>query len=309
MKIRNEVKIGAVAIVAFVLLYLGLNFLKGINLFEPENRYHVRLTNLNGTAVATPVMISGYKVGSVQQVDFAYDAKQGYGAKLVLGLDPDVQIPAGSTIKVKTNVLSGAELVISAPKEFSRSFLKSGDTIPVAGSDDIVSTVNEKIMPDVVKMMPEIIEMVKRLNEIAANPAIDSMLRNLNHTTLEMNKAMAQINTSLKPMPEMMHNMNTLSKSLVKVGHTAEQLPLDSLVANLNATTRNFKQLSDELKSNKGTMGKLMNDPSLYNRLDSLAMSAEALMKDLKANPKRYVHFSIFGRKQEAPQPPKEQTP
>ncbi len=298
MKVRNEVKIGLIAAVAFVLAYLGINFLKGINLFEPENRYMVRLTNLNGTAVATPVMISGYKVGSVQKVEFSYDTKRGYGADLVLGLDPNVQIPKGSSIKVKTNLLSGAELVISAPEETTGKFLTSGDSIPVALSDDMMTTVNEKLLPDLVKMMPEIMAMLKRLNEVAANPAIDSMLHNLNHSSMQMNRAMAQLNTTLKPMPELVQNMNNLTKSLAVVGHKAERLPLDSLVANLNETSKNFAKLSQELNSDKGTMGKLMNDPSLYNRLDSLASSAEALMKDLKANPKRYVHFSIFGRKQ-----------
>lgn len=298
MKIRSEIKIGIITIVAFVLGYLGINFLKGINIFEPENRYHLRLENLNGTAVATPVMISGYKVGSVQKISFGYDEKRGYGADVVIGLDPGVQIPQGSTIKVKTNVLSGAELVITAPKEHQGGFLVSGDHITVAAGDDIMVTLTDKVLPSVMDILPELTATLKRLNELAHNPAIDSMLINLNKSSNEMNKAMAKLNETMKPMPEVVGNMNTLSKSLVVVGQKAERLPLDSLMDNLNATTANLRHMTAQLKSQEGTAGKLLNDPSLYNRLDSLANSADALMKDLKANPKRYVHFSIFGRKQ-----------
>lgn len=298
MKIRSEIKIGIITIVAFVLGYLGINFLKGINIFEPENRYHLRLENLNGTAVATPVMISGYKVGSVQKISFGYDEKRGYGADVVIGLDPGVQIPKGSTIKVKTNVLSGAELVITAPKEYQGGFLVSGDHITVAAGDDIMVTLTDKVLPSVMDILPELTATLKRLNELAHNPAIDSMLINLNKSSNEMNKAMAKLNETMKPMPEVVGNMNTLSKSLVVVGQKAERLPLDSLMDNLNATTANLRHMTAQLKSQEGTAGKLLNDPSLYNRLDSLANSADALMKDLKANPKRYVHFSIFGRKQ-----------
>lgn len=305
MKIRNEVKIGAVAVVALVLGYLGINFLKGINLFEPENRYHVRLENLNGTAVATPVMISGYKVGSVLQVSFAYDpSRGGYGADLVLGLDPGIQIPKGSLIKVKTNVLSGAELVITAPEKPEGGFLASGDKIDVAKGDDLMATLTDKVLPSVVDMLPELMATLKRVNQLVNNPAIDTMLISLNSSTQQLNKVMAKANETMQPMPQLVDNMNQLSKSLAQVGNKVERMPLDSLMLSVQATANNLKSmtadmrhLSAQLKGQEGTAGKLLNDPSLYNRLDSLANSADELMKDLKANPKRYVHFSIFGRK------------
>lgn len=294
MKIRNEVKIGAIALVAFVLGYLGLNFLKGINLFEPENKYHVHLEDLNGTTVATPVMISGYKVGSVQKVEFGYKSGKGYGADLLLGLYPGVRVPKGSNIRIKTNVLSGTVLEIDAPITSEKGFYNNGDEIPVVMGDDIVSTVTDKVLPQILEMLPELMAMMKRFNEMAQNPAIDSTMINISRSTLQLNKAMAQINAAIKPMPQVMNNVHSLSESLVKVGHSVERLPLDSLVNNLNATSTSLRHMSAQLKSQEGTAGKLLNDPSLYNRLDSLANSADALMKDLKANPKRYVRFSLF---------------
>lgn len=287
MRVRQEVKIGAIAIIAFVLGYLGLNFLKGINIFEPENKYRVQLEDLGGTSVATPVMISGYKVGSVQKVDFGYVSGRGYTAELLLGLNPEIKLPKGSQVRIKTNVLSGSVLEIMVPTEAKQGYLTSGDIIPFSQGDDIMSTVSNKIMP-------QIVDIVKRLGEIADNSSIDSVMLNLNRSTMELNRAMQAVNTSLKPLPHVMSNVQTMTGNLAQTSSAIKALPLDSLINNLNATAENMRSMSAQLKSQEGTAGKLLNDPSLYNRLDSLANSADALMKDLKANPKRYVHFSLF---------------
>ena len=301
MRVRQEVKIGAIAIIAFVLGYLGLNFLKGINIFEPENKYRVQLENLGGTSVATPVMISGYKVGSVQKVDFGYVSGRGYTAELLLGLNPEIKLPKGSQVRIKTNVLSGSVLEIMVPTEAKQGYLTSGDIIPFSQGDDIMSTVSNKIMPQVVEIMPQVVEImpqivdiVKRLGEIADNSSIDSVMLNLNRSTMELNRAMQAVNTSLKPLPHVMSNVQIMTGNLAQTSSAIKALPLDSLINNLNATAENMRSMSAQLKSQEGTAGKLLNDPSLYNRLDSLANSADALMKDLKANPKRYVHFSLF---------------
>ena len=268
--------------------------MKGINIFDPENKYKVQLEDLGGTSVATPVMISGYKIGSVQKVNFGYVSGRGYTAELLLGLNPEIKLPKGSQVRIKTNVLSGSVLEIMVPTEAKQGYLTSGDIIPFSQGDDIMSTVSNKIMPQVVEIMPQIVDIVKRLGEIADNSSIDSVMLNLNRSTMELNRAMQAVNTSLKPLPHVMSNVQTMTGNLAQTSSAIKALPLDSLINNLNATAENMRSMSAQLKSQEGTAGKLLNDPSLYNRLDSLANSADALMKDLKANPKRYVHFSLF---------------
>lgn len=294
MKMRNEVKIGLITIVALVLGYIGLNFLKGISLFKAESEYYVRLNNLNGTGVATPVLISGYKIGAVRTVDFSYHEGKGYGAVLTLALDPKVRIPHGSTVRIKTNVLSGAALVIESDQVQS-GFYAPGDSLQaIEDTTDIMKIATDEIIPSVVQLMPEINRTMQRLNEILASRAIDSTLNSLNATALEAQRMMRQLNSSMRHLPAVMGNVERTSASLAQVGRHAETLRLDSIVRNLNQATHNLAELSQQLRSSEGTAGKLINDPSLYNRLDSLASSTEALMKDLKANPKRYVHFSLF---------------
>lgn len=291
---RNEVKIGLITIVALVLGYIGLNFLKGISLFKAESEYYVRLNNLNGTGVATPVLISGYKIGAVRTVDFSYHEGKGYGAVLTLALDPKVRIPHGSTVRIKTNVLSGAALVIESDQVQS-GFYAPGDSLrAIEDTTDIMKIATDEIIPSVVQLMPEINRTMQRLNEILANRVIDSTLNSLNATALKAQRMMGQLNSSMRHLPAVMGNVERTSASLAQVGRHAETLRLDSIVRNLNQATHNLAELSQQLRSSEGTAGKLINDPSLYNRLDSLASSTEALMKDLKANPKRYVHFSLF---------------
>lgn len=295
MNMRKEIKIGLITIVALVLGYIGLNFLKGISLFKAENEYYVRLSNLSGTSVATPVLISGYKVGAVRTVDFSYHEGKGYGAVLTLAIDPKVRIPHGSTLRIKTNMLSGAELIIESEDIKPSGFFASGDSIPaIESTTDMMRIATEEIVPSVAQLMPEINRTMQRLNEILASRAIDSTLYSLNATALEAQRMMSQLNSSMRHLPAVMGNVERTSASLAQVSRHAETLRFDSILRNLNQATHDLAQISQQLRSSEGTAGKLINDPSLYNRLDSLASSTEALMKDLKANPKRYVHFSIF---------------
>lgn len=297
MKVRNEIKIGLITIVTLVLSYLGLNFLKGFNLFQPEHQYHVHLKNLNGAATATPVLISGYKVGVVQDIQFGYKSGEGYVADLTLGIDPEVQIPKGSMAQVKAGLISGSTLEIVVPLTDGAGYIPSGGMIPAQDSGDLMATLSTKVLPQVTEMLPQLDSTLRRLNAVAHHPAIDTLLVNLGRSSQQMRLAMAELSRTMRPMPTITQNVSQLTSSLVRVGQTVEGLPLDSLMRNLQGTSENLRYMSAQLKSQEGTIGKLLNDPALYNQLEALASSADALMQDIKANPKRYVHFSVFGRK------------
>lgn len=283
-----------ITILAGVAAYLGINFLKGINLFKAENEYYLRLDNLGGIGTASPILIKGYKVGSVRAVDFSYDEKEGYSALLTLSLDPKVKIPRGSTAKVKTNMLSGAELIISSDS-IGEGLYTAGDTLPsVYEGKDIIAMASEDILPEVMRLLPEITKTMTRLNEIVSHPGIDSSLVNLHASTIELQAMMRRVNASTRELPAVMNNVSQMTASMATVGRNVENIRLDSVVNNLNLATENLRLISEQLRSGEGTAGKLLYDPALYHRLDSVAASTEALMKDLKANPKRYVRFSLF---------------
>lgn len=294
MKIKKEAKIGLIALSALVFGYIGLNFLKGIDLFKKEQIFYAKFENLNGVANATPVMISGYKVGSVRNVDFTYTEGKGYSATLTLAISPKVQIPYGSKLNIKKNMLTGSVLSIEA-KNPQAGFFANGDEIPtVEAPADLIDVATEKLVPAVEDVIPHLMMTLERLNEILGNKGIDATLTGLHGTTAELQDVVRQLSQSMNEMPEIMGNVRMASISMVEVGRKAEQFSLDSVMSNLNIMTANLRDMSEQLRNPKGTAGLLLNDSRLYNRLDSLANSADALVKDLKANPKRYVHFSVF---------------
>lgn len=294
MNIRKETKIGLITVGALILGYVGLNFLKGIDLFKKETIFYTRFDNLNGVANATPIMVSGYKVGSVRHVDFIYTPSKGYSATLTLAIDPKVQIPRGSKLNIKKNMLTGSVLSIEA-KEIMPGYYSDFDTIPsVEAPADLIDVATEKLVPAMEDVIPHLMATLERLNEILGNKGIDATLTGLHGTTAEMQAVVSQLSQSVGQMPQIMKNVRTASESMVEVGRNAEQFKIDSMIYNVNAMTANLRILSEQLRSPNSTAGLLISDDRLYNRLDSLANSADALMKDLKANPKRYVHFSVF---------------
>lgn len=295
MKIKNEVKIGAVTLMALVLGYIGFNYLKGVNLFNAKSEYYVRFSELGGLSEASPVTISGFKVGAVRKVHFGYDQGAGFSAVLTLSLSPDVQIPRDGRLIVKTNLLSGAEIVLERDSTLrGEGYYSPGDTIASSETRDLMTIASKELLPEVVSLLPQLTGTITRLNEIVSNRAIDTMLMNLQQTTAEVQRMTSRLNASMARMPQVMHNVEQMSQSMATIGRNAESVRLDSIVANLNTTTANLQALTDQLRSTDGTAGKLLNDPSLYNSLDSLTNSADRLLRDLKANPKRYVHFSLF---------------
>lgn len=294
MKIRNEVKIGLFALLAAVALYIGINFLKGIDLFSKDTVYHTRFSELGGVATATPIKINGYKVGIVRTVDFGYTEGKGYGADLVLAIDPKVKLPQGTIVTIKTSLLSGAELVLQTDST-TGGYISAGSIIPSREiSPDILETAERDLMPEMARILPKLTESLEALNGILAHRSIDASLSEVESSSRELSKLMRMLNQSVHTLPQTMKNVEGITQSLERSVRQVEAIKLDKLVENLEQTSADLKSMTQALKEGEGTAGKLIYDPSLYNRLDSLATSADALMKDLKENPKRYVHFSLF---------------
>lgn len=292
MKIKKEVQIGLLAIIALVICYVGINFLKGIEVFKKSTTYYAHFDNLSSVTVATPVIVSGFKVGTVRDVQFDY--ARGYGATVELALDPNVRVSRSSQVRIKTNPLSGAELVLALASN-SGDILSEGDTIAsVSPSGDLLSVASEQILPAVNNMMPTITATLERLNALLQDKALDSMLVSLNTSAAQLRSMMANLNQASHSLTPAMANVQGMTANLNTFTQQLTRVQLDSIVLSLQKTTDQLQQVSAQLRSRDNTAGLLLNDPSLYNRLDSLVGSADKLMRDLKENPKRYVHFSVF---------------
>lgn len=292
MKRKKEVQIGLLAILAIALAYVGINFLKGIEIFKKSTTYYAHFDNLNSVTVATPVLVSGFKVGTVRSVSFDY--ARGYGATVELSLDPHVRITPESQVRIKMNPLSGSELILQiAPK--GTQYLAEGDTIPsISPQGDLLSVATDKILPEVANMMPTINATLERLNALLNDKNIDSTLLGLNLASQQLHGMVAGLNQTTHRLDPVISNVGQMTSNLATFSGQLSSMHLDSLMLSLQSTTAQLQQVSQQLRSKDNTAGLLLNDPALYVRLDSLVRSADHLMRDLKENPKRYVRLSIF---------------
>ena len=292
MKIKKEVQLGVLALVAIALGYIGLNFLKGIEVFKKTKVYYAHFDDLSGITGAAPVESSGFKVGNVRSI--AFDYTRGYGATVELALNSDMRIPEGSQLKIRTNPLGGAELVLFVNPQ-GKTYLSEGDTIASQGAGDgLLASVSDKILPSIAGMMPTIASTLERLNVLLNDQSIDSALYGINASSQQLNGMMAGLHQASRTLPPILNNVGVMSANLATFSGQLSAMRLDSLVLNLQQTTAQLQQVTQQLRAKDNTAGLLLNDPSLYHRLDSLVGTADRLMHDLQENPKRYVHFSIF---------------
>ena len=296
-KFSNEIKIALVAVVGIIVLYFGLQFLKGLMLFSSDNRYYVKFDNISGLSVASPIYANGFRVGVVE--DIIFDYKHHGDITAVVGVDKQMVLPKGSTAEITSDMLGNVklELVLGS---ISDGQLSPGDTIRGCMQTGLMSQA-ATMVPQIQAMLPKLDSILASVNTLLADPALANSLHNIDQitaglttTTQELNRLTASLN---QQMPQMLRNADGVLANTNQLTQSLNELDLAQTMASVNATLQNVEQMTARLNSNEGTLGLLMRDPGLYQNLNATMMHTDSLMMDLKAHPKRYVHFSIFGKK------------
>ncbi len=293
----KEVKIALVAIAGLIALFFGMNFLKGLSLFSSDNTYYMTFPDVKGLANSTAIYADGYKVGTVTAIN--YDYEKAGNITVEASIDKNLRIPAGSTAMIESDLMGNMKvslLLATNPRER----INPGETIPGVEETGLMSGV-ANMMPQVEAMLPKLDSIVTSLNTLLADPALSNMLHNVEDMSANLKKSTAELNTMMigvnKTLPGVMqHASNTLANTEVLTDNLT-QIDLNGTMAKVNRTLDNVEQLTKTLNSNEGSLGLLMHDNTLYNNLNSVVGNADSLMIDLKAHPKRYVHFSVFGKK------------
>jgi len=288
----KEAKIGLVTIVSLALLYLGINYLKGINLFRPVNHYYVSFSNVKGVTISSPVFVDGFKVGLVRDIIYDYDTT----GKIIVevSLEDKMRLNKGSYIAVVNTFLSGAELHIHL-NTYVDDFLKPGSTLEGRMEEDMMQSVQEKILPSVENLLPKIDTILGSLQTLIAHPALAQSLNHIEKTTSNLEVSTRQLNQMLsKDVPGIVNNLKTMTDNFSEVSANLKELDLATTVNSINATLANLKLTTDKLNSTDNSIGLLLNDKGLYDNLNSTMDNASKLLLDLRENPKRYVHFSVF---------------
>ena len=294
---KKEVTIAITACVAVVILFFGLNFLKGMTIFSSDNSYYVRFHDIQGLSKANPIYADGYKVGVVKDIYYDYD---GNGDVIVkFDVDNNLRIPKGSTAEVGSDLMGNVKMNLLMANN-PRERVNPGDTIQGATNSGLMGRVAQ-ILPTVEALVPKIDSILTSVNALLADPALAATLHNaqqitsnLTTTSQQLNVLMANLN---KSVPGMLNKADATLANTQKLTNNLAAVDIQTTMNEVNSTISNLKTFTDNLNNGKGSLGLLMNDPGLYNNLNSTMISADSLLIDLKAHPKRYVHFSLFGKK------------
>ena len=292
MKFSKEVTIGLVTIISLTLLYLGVNYLKGINLFRPVNRYLVACTNVKDVTISSPVYVEGFKVGLVRNIFYDYSTTN--RILVEINLEKSMRINRGSYVSLEKTLLSGAELHIQLNK-YVDEYLQSGDTIEGRQPESLMSTVQDQMLPQVMALLPKLDSILAGLQVLVNHPALAQSLENIERTTAGLEQSSRQLNRLLqRDVPAIAGNLNTASANFSALSGDLRTLDLNGTVQSLNQTIGNLNQTTAKLNAKDNSMGLLLNDTSLYQNLNQTVGSANNLLIDFKQNPKRYVRFSLF---------------
>lgn len=316
MKISNETKIGALTIIAIVMLFLGFNFLKGKSLFNGGFYLYAKFPQSNGLVASNIVTINGFQAGTVSAITATKDLKE---IDVEIKLNQDYTIPSNSTANISSNPLGASSLEISLGD--SKTFMKTKDTLLTVMTPGFLGQVGSQIRPlaETAKNTLQHIDTVMQninnvldsnaqvhMQEMVAN--LSTVTKNLTQTTELLNKALdlqtgafagtiRNVNSFTKRLADNNGKIDSVMDNLVSTSHHFSQLDLNGAVDQLKASATALSDMLKRLNSTDGSLGAMINDKELYNNFNRTATSLQTLLDDLRVHPKRYVNISVFGRK------------
>lgn len=291
MKISNEFKIGFWAIVAFVLMFYGMKYLKGINSFKEGQFYYLNCDKVNGLAASSAVHLHGLKVGTVRSME--YDQKLKKVIVLLNIYDSDLRIPVDSRVYVEGDLLGTASIVFEAGD--SPTCYEPWDTIMAPEAAPGLLEKADPIIAQVTELMPKIDTLISGINVLVNESKMQESLLQINTLTQHLNTTVNQLNSLLrKDVPGIMSNIESATANLDTIASQAKEADIKQLLANTNETIQTANQLLKQMQDDKGTVGKMLNSTEVYDQLNRTIADVDSLINDIKANPKRYIHIKVF---------------
>ena len=292
--ITKEVRIGIAGIIALCILVYGINYLKGINMFKPSSYFYVKFQNVNGLAKSSPVFADGVRVGIVR--DIYYDYNQAENVIVEVELDTELRIPKGSSAELVSELMGGVRMNILLANN-PREKYAVGDTIPGKLNNGMMESV-AALMPQIEQMLPKLDSIMISLNNILNNQSIPATLHSVEKTAANLEEATGQLKVLMgRDIPQLTGKLNTIGDNFITISGNLKEIDYAATFKEIEQTLANVKMVTEKLNSKDNTVGLLLNDPQFYNNLNATTANAASLLEDLKEHPKRYVHFSLFGKK------------
>ena len=303
---KKEIKIGIFAVVVLLASWAGIRFLSGLDVFSRTRTYYVDYTEVSGIAQASPVMILGVKVGSVTAIKL--DPTKAEGVELTLEVSRDYNLPIDSKAKLFSDGLMGGK-AIAIEYGTSAEFLKNGDHLTAAydkGLMDMAGAELEGLTKKIGEALTSLTATLDNVNGMldenrksfgGVMKNIDSMTDTMDDVLTGKKQDLVAIVENLSAFADALGRNSAQIDSMVNnVATVTDQFAAANVAESLQQTLAKLNETLDKLNSGEGTMGKLMNDEALYANLTAASANLSTLLADLQAYPKRYVHFSLFGR-------------
>ena len=304
MKGKKEIFIALLVLTSIVLFYFGFGYLKGSNLFASGRTYYAIYGNVAGINNDDPVSVNGFRIGKIRSSNLIPDEDV-----VILELEishAGLNIPEDSkAIIANTGLLGGKE--IDLEMGFSSVYLEAGDTISSGTEEDIFSSLSSSLEPfekkaleavvsidSVMKLVQLVLNEKNRTNLEKSMSAVAVTMGNLNAVSVDLNELITSESGKIKLIID---NLNKVSKDFSKISDSLKDIKFNETINRVNASLDNANSVLGKINSGEGTMGKLVNNDSLYLYLESASKDLDLLLIDFKENPKRYVQFSVFGRK------------
>ena len=305
MKVSREVKTGILAIGAILLFVFGYSFLKGTNLFQDSRVFFVKYENVEGLATSAPVTINGLNVGKVNDIRFA-DGNGGLVVKFTV--DNAFVFSKSSKVRIYSDGLIGGKSLGIFLEYDPENIAKSGDTLSGAIDGGMLDAVTKALGPLENRLTSTLISvdsMLLSVNDILDKDTrlhLKQAIQNLNGTMSSLNGVSGKLNTLLAnnagKMDRTFTNLDEMSLNFSKFSDSLAQIQTGKLVADLQDVIGRFDAIVTGLDNGEGSVGKLLKDEKLYENLEGASKELEKLLEDVRLNPKRYVHVSVFGKKQ-----------
>lgn len=311
-KISNETKVGIFSVIAIVLMYLGFNFMKGKDIFGRQSDYYAVYPDIKNMPMSAEVVFRGHKVGIVNDIIIGKDNQ------IIVGLtiSNKLSIPRGSVANIASSDALGTKVVeITFPEGNATSMHTSGDTLQSGIKKGLTDEIADQLQPITQKvnnLLVSLDTMSNSINALLASKHIENTVASIKRTSerlenlvfSETDKIKSTFTSLEKFSKTLANNSQKLDSIISNLNETTSVIAkgdLDKTLENLNKTTASLNTVMQKIENGEGTAGMLLNDKKLYENLEKSSADLDALLVDLKANPKRYVRFSVFGGKGDKP--------
>lgn len=304
MKYAREIKVGLLATICLFLLFFGFNFLKGVNIFSPTNSYHGRFYNLHGLEEQAAVSIRGHKVGQVDAI--RYDFTQDSAFTVDISIHTDIALPQGTQMALVADGLLGSmaiELILPEMTEGNgqtepSDLVAHGNYLPTVYVPGLMESLQGELIVKIANAVENIDSLVAQVKTQLDGDHLKASLANVERISADLTGVSAELKGLMATrVPTIMNNADTAVANLNIIMADLKDANLKATVARVDTAVNGVNALIADVRSGEGTLGQLMYNKSLYNHIDAAVLSADSLLTDLKAHPKRYVHFSVFGKK------------